>query len=78
MIDMAKFAVEINYNHYKSTLGILVDAKDKDEARGIAQRHFFKLEPIESIISTNIIEVQVSLIDTNPSKRIPDKKLEGT
>lgn len=73
---MAKFAVEINYNHYKSTLGILVEAKDKDEARGIAQRHFFKLYPTESIITTNIMEVQVSLIDTNPSKRIPDKKLE--
>lgn len=70
---MAKFAVEINYNHYNSMLGILVEAKDKDEARGIAQRHFLNIHPNDSILSSVIVEIHVSLIDANPSKRNPEE-----
>lgn len=66
---MNKFAIEIDYNSYKNKLGILVEAKDEDEARSIAQRHFLKTHPLDCILSSRVMKIDVTLIDLNPSQR---------
>lgn len=73
---MGKFAVEINYNGYKNTIGILVEADDEDEARGIAQRHFLNSYPNEAVLSTHVVRINISLINPNPSTRYSKGQIE--
>lgn len=75
---MSKFAIEISYNHYKSKLGILIEeAKDEEEARSLAQRHFLNTHPNDSILSSTIIKIDVLIADiTNPSHRSPEEKVK--
>jgi hypothetical protein len=72
---MGKFVVEITYNSYRSKIGILVEGKDSNEAINIAQKHFLNTHPSESILFSQVIKVDISLIDTNPSNRNPEKKI---
>ena len=71
---MGKFVVEINFHSYRNRIGMLVEAKDDEEARNIAQRHFFKTHPNDSILSSSVVKIDVTLIDTNPSNRKSEEK----
>jgi hypothetical protein len=67
---MSKYVVEIAYAGYKSSIGILVEAKDENEARGLAQRHFLNTHPEDCIVSSHITKVDIFLTDiVNPSQR---------
>jgi hypothetical protein len=75
MINMAKkFVVEVNFNHYTESIGYLVEAENENEANGIVQRAFLNSHPNESILHTRVIEITVTLINSNPSSRNPEEK----
>ena len=71
---MNKFAIEISYNSWTKKLGILVEAKDSNDAISQAQKYFFKIHPNDCILSTSIMKIDITLINTNPSNRNAEEK----
>jgi hypothetical protein len=75
MRKMDIFVVQITYDSYRKKIGILLESKDENEARNIAQKHFLNTHPDDSILFSEVVKVDVTLIDINPSKRNPEKKI---
>jgi hypothetical protein len=73
-MDNKKFAVEINFNHFREKIGYLVEAEDSYKADGIAQRHFLNSHPDEAVLSSHVVEITISLANPNPSQRNPEEK----
>jgi hypothetical protein len=58
-MDNKKFAVEINFNHFREKIGYLVEAEDSYKADGIAQRHFLSSHPDEAVLSSHVVEITI-------------------